>query len=157
MFSIYANAQNDRQYPACTGLNTQEFQNLLTVFKELYLPKKVNPINGKTPCLTDPGEALFFILYHLKCSPTFQVLGVCFGMSNHAAHKYVDYIMPYLKASLHQKGMLAERLFADQKSFDRAFGNIGDILIDGTEIPIQRAINPEVQEKDFSGKKNSIP
>lgn len=156
MISIYLNLKNSDQYSACTGLNKEEFKTLLSSFSQVYQPKKTNPINGVVPYLTDAGEALFFILYFLKCSPTFQVLGVNFGMSNHSAHNYVDYILPFLKAALKKEKSMPHRIFEDQESFEKAFQNVEDIFIDGTEAPIQRAVNQEVQREDYSGKKKLI-
>lgn len=49
------------------------------------------------------------------------------------------------------------RIFESQEAFDLAFKEVKDIFVDGTEIPIERAVNQDIQRSNFSGKKNSIP
>lgn len=153
--SIYHNARNERQYKAATGLSIAEFEALYDIFKHLYFPKKALPHMQALPVLTDKKEALFFILHYYKAYPTLQNLGMYFGISDAGASQYLDLLKPCLKAALQQQDVLAKRLFTGQQSFEQAFAGVTDLFIDVTEIPIERAVNQDVQRRQYSGKKNS--
>lgn len=155
MPSIYHNARNERQYKAATGLSIAEFDALYDLFQSFYTPKKVAITGPTQPILTDKKEALFFILHYYKAYPTLQNLGLYFGISDAAASQYLELLKPCLKAALGQQNMLAKRLFTGQKSFEETFAGVTDLFIDVTEIPIERAVDEEVQRSQYSGKKNS--
>ena len=156
--SIYHNAKNDRQYKAATGLSRAEFDALCVPFSTFYLPKETPPTTGaNAPALTDKREALFFVLFAYKAYPTLQNLGLCFGLSDACASRYLDLLKPCLKAALRAQAAPLRRVFASQAAFDEAFQDVGDLFIDVTEIPVERADAYDVQKLFFSGKKNSIP
>ncbi len=155
MATIFANLQNDRQYRASTGLGQEDFERLHKVFEKYYQPKSLNDISKVAPLLTEAKEALFFILFYFKSYPTLEVLGLSFGFSNTSAYVYLNYIRPYLKAALRAESVLVNRVFESQKDFDKAFEGVEDIFVDGSEIAIQRACIQEVQQADYSGKKNA--
>lgn len=157
MSSIYENLKNDRQYSASTGLNLAKFNELYEEFEQHFVPKKINVITGELPRFYEAREALFFVLFYLKTYPTLQVFGLIFGISDFSASDNYDYIMPFLKATLRKKEVLVSRIFESQEAFEKAFENIEDILVDGTEIAIERAKNDDIQRKSFSGKKKIIP
>jgi hypothetical protein len=119
-----------------------------------------NEIAKKAPVLTDSREALFFILFYYKTYPiltypTLEVLGLSFGFSDTAAFVYLDYVKPYLKRALVGQSVLVKRVFDNQQAFDEAFAGVKDLFIDGSEMVIQRAQDPQRQQADFSGKKNA--
>lgn len=154
-FSIYHNAKNDRQYKAATGLNQEQFAQLFARFAPFYTPKEKSPIPGSSaPVLTDKGEALFFILHYLKAYPTLHNMAIYFGMSEYAVSHYLELLKPCLKAALQAQNPVERAIFRDQQTFDKHFEGVEDIVIDVTEIPIERAVNQYVQEKRYSGKKN---
>ena len=47
-------------------------------------------------------------------------------------------------------------LFKDQKSFDEVFKDVKDLVIDCTEIPVERADGYDEQKEFYSGKKKLI-
>lgn len=158
IFSIYHNLKKDAQYRAATGLSLAEFEALFPVFADCYVPKLPPVYDGPPlPVLTDKREALFFILYYFKAYPTLQNLGLCFGISNAAASRYLEVLKPCLKAALRRQQVLVSRVFAGQKEFEALFAGVPDLFFDVTEVPIERAVNQEVQKQHFSGKKNSTP
>ena len=153
--SIYQNAKKERQYKAATGLSLAEFDSLYLLFAPFYEPKTPSPYLPNLPVLlTDKREALFFILHYFKAYPTLQNMGLYFGMSDASVSNYLARLKPCLKAALAQQNVLTHRLFADQQAFEAAFAGEEDLFIDVTEIPIERAVNQEVQEEHYSGKKN---
>jgi hypothetical protein len=155
--SIYANARNDRQYKAATGLSRAEFDELYDLFKCFYTPKQPAAYSPYLPVLTNKKEALFFILHYYKAYPTLQNLGMYFGLSDAAASHYLELLKPCLKAALQQQNVLAQRLFTGQTGFEKIFTDVQDLFIDVTEIPIERADNQDIQRRQYSGKKNNIP
>lgn len=156
-YSIYHNLRTDAQYKAATGLSIADFDQLFPPFAALYTPKP-SPLYAQnpSPVLTDKREALFFILYYYKTYPTLQNLGLCFGISNSAASRYLDLLKPCLKAALEQKNAVLWRVFQTQEAFDSAFAGVKNFFMDVTEVAIERADNQEVQRLHYSGKKNSI-
>jgi hypothetical protein len=125
-------------------------------FKRYYTPKPYNQISKKAPLLTDPREALFFILFYCKSYPTLEVLGLSFGFSNMSAFVYLDYVRPFFKRALQAESVLVKRVFESQQDFDKAFEGVEDIFPGGSEIGIQRAAAQEIQQADYSGKKKCI-
>ena len=154
--SIYQNVRTDPQYKAATGLSQAAFNALYPWFARYYEPKKLNPYTtAGSPVLTDKREALFFILHYYKAYPTLQNLGMYFGFSNFAASVCLERLKPCLKAALQAQGIDKSTLFKNQADFDQRFATVTDLVIDVTEVPVERAVNQEVQEEDYSGKKNS--
>ena len=157
-FSIYHNASNDRKYKAATGLDQTQFEELYKLFAPFYEPKSEQVCGQQTPpVLTDKREALFFILHYYKAYPTLQNMGTYFGFSDYAASTYLETLKPCLKAALQVQTWEKNAVFRTQKEFDDVFAGIEDLVIDVTEIPIERAVNQKVQERHFSGKKNFTP
>ena len=156
--SIFHNLKNEKEYKASTGFNSQEFNELFIVFETLYTPKESNPYLPikLQPVLTNKKEALFFILHYFKAYPTLQNMGLYFGFSESTVSQYLELLKPIIKASLTQLEHLTTRLFKDQTAFDKAFAGIEELVIDVTEIPIQRPDNQEVQKNNYSGKKKPI-
>lgn len=154
--SIYQNALKERQYKAATGLSLAEFDALYLLFAPLYEPKQALPHLPNAPVLlTDKREALFFVLHYLKAYPTLQNMGLYFGMSDASVSNCLARLKPCLKAALAQQNALAHRLFPTQQAFEDAFAGEQDLFIDVTEIPIERAVNQDVQKLNYSGKKIS--
>lgn len=157
MPSIYHHLRTEKQYKAATGLSLTQFDVLFGGFSKYYEPKSKNPYpHTPTPVLTDKREALFFILHYLKAYPTLENMGLYFSMDIKTVSNYIAYIKPALKAALKESGSLTSTLFAGQQAFDEAFEYVADLVVDCTEIPVQRPVNQQYQESVYSGKKNSI-
>lgn len=155
-FSIYHNARTDRQYKAATGLSQAQFEQLYQLFAPFYAPKPPQPYVKSAPVLTDKREALFFILHYYKAYPTLHNMSVYFGFSDFAVSEYLERLKPCLKAALQAQGLKNRVLFATQTQFDDLFAGIEDLVIDVTEVPVERSVNQQVQEEFYSGKKNDI-
>lgn len=158
MSSIYHNAKTDRQYSASTGLKIGEFNSLFSVFEQYYIPKKAedNPY-AKPPILQDKKEALFFVLHALKTAATYENLGLYFGFSQSAAHNYVELLKPILKRSLKELKYLPQAEIKTYEELSKLLENIEDIVIDVSEIRIERPDNEDIQKEHYSGKKKIIP
>jgi hypothetical protein len=155
--SIFQNLSTDKEYKASTGISKSEFNLLFLSFEKLYNSKKGSGIeNLYKPLFTDKEEALFFILYYLKTYPTYQILGLQFGISEASAYNYVKMLKPFLISCLNGFSCQPVRLFETQEAFDAFFEGI-EIFIDGTELRTQRPSNEEKQKDNYSGKKKTIP
>ena len=154
MSSIYTNAKTERQYSSSTGLKIGEFNSLFSVFNKYYFPKKAedNPSVAEL-VLTDKKEALFFILHYLKATPTYENLGLYFGFSQSTAHNYVELLKPILKLSLKELKCLPLEEIKSHKELEKLLEGVTDIVIDVSEIRIERPDNEVVQKDNYSGKK----
>jgi hypothetical protein len=156
-FSIYHNARTDRQYKAATGLSQAQFEQLYQLFAPFYTPKAPLLYGTATPVLTNKREALFFILHYYKAYPTLHNMSLYFGFSDFAVSHYVERLKPCLKAALQAQGLSERTVFTNQAHFEEVFAGIDDLVIDVTEVPIERASDQQLQEEFYSGKKNGIP
>jgi hypothetical protein len=156
--SIFSNVRTDREYRASTGLSISEFNNLLVIFSKYYQPKTYQLSETYTMghAIQDPAEALFFILFFKKTYPTYDVLGINFGLSNKTAHQYVQQLKVILKQALAEEEVLPFRVFHTKEEQVSFFSTIEECIIDATERPTQRPSNEEVQKERYSGKKNFI-
>jgi len=156
MASIFHNLRTERQYKAATALGKDQFEALFRVFQELYIPKNGNPYLPPAP-LSDKREALFFILHYLKAYPGLENMALYFGFSQTGVSHYIDLLLPVVKNALHQCAPVKNTLFKNQKAFDQAFANTEEIIIDVTEIAVERPVDKEKQKKLYTGKKKRIP
>jgi hypothetical protein len=121
--SVFDNVKTDRAFRASTGLSKQEFFSLCEKFKDFYKPGWLYQITehytiGKI--IQNPLEALFLILYYKKDYPTFDKLGISFGISVKTAHQYVQALKVALQACLSKEEVLPKRIFTEveeMKSF----------------------------------------
>jgi hypothetical protein len=158
MSTIYQNLRTDRQYKAATALSKEQFETLLSVFKKLYIPKQAAPYGKHSePVLTDPSEALFFILHYYKAYPSLENIGLYFGFSQFTASHYIQRLSPVLKACLAVHQPLQACLFKDQQAFEQAFADVDEIFMDVTEIPVERPSKDEKQKELYTGKKKPTP
>lgn len=156
--SFYHNIRTERQYRASTGLSLPEFDRLYAAFAPLYTPKLPNPTQQHVvPVLTDKREALFFVLHYYKAYPTLQNLGAYFGFSDATASQALDRLKPCLRAALNQEVAIRPRLFASESAFADAFAGVEEVVLDVTELAVERPQDDDTQKERYSGKKNSTP
>ena len=147
-------ARNDRQYKAATGLSKVQFEALYRLFEPFYeLKKPVSSTTRQQPVLTNKREALFFILHYYKAYPSLQNMGMYFGFSDFTASTYLERMKPCLKAALQARGLHNIPLFTTQEEFDKKFADVTDLVIDVTEVPIERSGNQDIQREYYSDKK----
>jgi len=161
--------QDERQFKALTGVSREEFQRLLPVFttsyqdlqQEMYATKKATrqrqPGAGQKGKLPTMSGKLFFILYYWKVYPTYDVLGVQFGVDRSKACTNVHALWPVLKRTLKTLGVLPARTFSSVEELRAAFGDVREVLIDATEREHCRPQDDKEQREKYSGKKNVIP
>ena len=87
----------DRLLRATTGLNKKAFEELLVKFESVYLSdleknqksRKRKVRAGRKAQLRTIKEKLFYILFYLKCYPTFDLASVLFDFDRSQAHRWL--------------------------------------------------------------------
>lgn len=153
--------KQDRLMRAMTGLNRKAFEKLLPSFTLAYEQSLADgnqerqraPGGGRKATLKTMEQKLFYILLYCKCYPTFDLLSVLFNFDRSCAHAWVHRLMGSLETALGYKQVLPVRKLTSLAEFFERFPDVKEVIIDGTERPIQRPKDPEPQKKHYSGKK----
>jgi hypothetical protein len=159
MLNIERALKQDRLLRAMTGLNRKAFDVLLSTFSTIYdrqvrdSPRKRAFGGGRKARLRNPQDKLFYILFYLKCYPTFDLAGLLFDIDRAQAHYWMHRLQPILEDVLGEKKVLPERKLNSIEEFIERFEGVERIMIDGTERPIQRPQDPDQQKLNYSGKK----
>jgi hypothetical protein len=155
-----------RKFLALTGLTPKEFQVLLPAFARAYdhaypahrtqvgKPRK-KAGGGRRGSLESLEQKLLLALLYQKLYPVQTLLGEVFALSQSRANRWIQWLLPVLKAALDALGMLPER---DPRRFarhERTKQEVREFIIDGTERRRQRPKNPEKQALHYSGKKKA--
>jgi len=146
-----------------TGFTVAEFESLLPTFswewEEYYshftLKGKIRErvsYNRKSGKLPKIGDKLLFILSYLKNNPLQEYHGICFDMTQPQCNDWIHLLSDILVKTLKSLGELPERNCARMQY---VLQNCQNILLDGTERPIQRPQAEDRQKSCYSGKKNS--
>jgi hypothetical protein len=123
---------NLRTSQASIGLPKAVFEQLVPEFEEaLKKCTKKNPHRGgRTDRLKTSRAKLFFILFYLKNYPTYDVLGVQFGLHRSCAFMKVNRYMEALKIALKNNGSLPAKSIEE---LNKQLRGIGLVIVDGTE------------------------
>jgi hypothetical protein len=148
---------NNRVMKALSGLSPVEFNALALQFKINVAPvfhkiRKVNAGLGKDFSIS-MDEMLFFILFYVKCYPTFDVAGYFFDVNRSTCCRWSNWFMSVLETSLGKEVVLPKRRIKSVDEFYEIFPDINDILIDGTERIRRRPSDSILQKRYYSGKK----
>lgn len=150
--------RNNRIIKALSGLDVKSFYALAegfqkTVEKTFRSERRVDIKLGRRWKLRTGAEMLFFILFYMKCYPTFDLAGVFFNISASEACRWVHWLMPALTKHLGKELVLPERRIGTIEEFFRLYPRIRTVFIDGTERQINRPGSYERQKEYYSGKK----
>jgi len=155
--------KNEPQLLSLTGFTAVEFESLLPAFKceweEYYshftlegnIRQRIS-YNRKTSKLPLISDKLLFILSYLKNNPLQEYHGATFGMTQPQCNDWVHLLSDILVKTLKHLGELPER---NSARMHYVLQKCQDILLDGTERPIQRPQAEERQTSCYSGKKNA--
>lgn len=147
------------QVLAATGLTPAEFDALLITFKyhwdEYYshFTWKVKCANVYlTTVLSLIQDKMFFILVYLKTNPLQELHAIQFEMTQPQANRWIHLLSEILRRTLKTLGELPDR---NSKRLIHILQGCEEVLLDGTERPIQRPLDEDWQSACYSGKKNS--
>ena len=163
MINIEMAIRSDRIMKAVTGVSVEEFNQLLVPFTEELEKAKLSSassakkrcrasVAGRKHTLNTASEKLFFILFYLKCYPTYDLAGISFDVDRSQACRWVEQWLPILTRVLEREAVLPAREIASGTEFLKLFHEVTEIYIDGTERPVQRPVDDERQKGCFSGK-----
>lgn len=161
MLNLERILQNDRLMRAMTGLNRKAFEQLLPSFSEAYQHRQNQgheqrqraPGGGRKATLRTDRDKLFYILLYCKCYPTFDLMSVLFDFDRSCAWDWVHGLMPVLEQALGYKQALPERKLRSIEEFLERFPEVREVILDGTERPVQRPKDSQIQKENYSGKK----
>lgn len=159
MFDINRCFHNNRLMKALTSLSIAEFYALVPRF-QLELAKassqklrKRKPGAGHPHTLKSMEMKFFFILFYVKCYPTFDVAGFIFGVDRSQPCRWVQVYLPIVEAALGREVVLPVRQVRSVEEFILLFPEAKELFVDGTERPTQRPQDPKEQKDHYSGKK----
>lgn len=151
---------DDRLMKALTGLSVNEFTALQPSFgrtlreaHQLHRPRQRRPGAGRHHTLLTVVEKLFYILFYVKCYPTFDVAAFLSEVDRSQTHRWFKDLLPVLQTALGYEVVLPSRKTEDVAAFFARIPEMKDVFIDGVERPVQRAKDPPQQKDDYSGKK----
>lgn len=165
-FGTVFRIRDDRQAKAVTGCTLAMLRELLPVFSRLFSDhlaarKAVTAAppraagGGRTGVLITMEDKLVFILMFIKAYPTYDVLSSIFDLDRGPACRRVQQLTIVLEATLGRKIVLPARKITSVEEFYAKFPEIRDVLIDGTERPVQRPKDQKQRRKVYSGKKKT--
>ncbi|MDH6353795.1 hypothetical protein M2132_000112 [Dysgonomonas sp. PH5-45] len=155
--------KNPKQLLSLTGFTVVEFEAFLPTFKyhweEYYshftlTGKPIERISynrksGKIPLI---GDKLLFILSYLKNNPLQEYHGATYNMTQPQCNEWVHLLSDILVKTLKTLGELPDR---NHLRVQYVASQCKNILLDGTERPIERPQDSDRQKSCYSGKKNS--
>ena len=164
-------SRNTVKFLSLTGYTIREFQALLPHFRSQFeATMKAKTLDGKPRCkrrytdyrnspLPTIEDKLLFIQVYLKQGMIQEVHATLFGMHQPDANQWIHLLHPILNQTLAALGELPVRNAEDLKLPPGASLGEGNVVVyfhDGTERPVPRPKNQEMQKQYYSGKKNSI-
>jgi hypothetical protein len=161
MLNIERAMETERLLRALTGLNRKAFDELCEVFDAVYQRQRQVERKqrqralggGRKARLATAQAKLFFLLFYFKCYLTFDVLGILFDLERGRANRWVHRLQPVVEAALGKKMVLPERKLESIEQFLDRFPDVQEVIIDGTERPVQRPQDTEQLKAHYSGKK----
>lgn len=165
MLSYQKLSKKPRLFQNLTGLRLKAFADLLPAFAQAYesnlqrreaqrSPRRRQRGGGRTSAIPDIADKLIFILVYFRFYPTQVLQGVLFDLSQPQANDWVHRLTPLLNEALGTQQQLPARQTKDIESLLTACPDL-EFIIDGTERPIRRPLDPERQKTKYSGKKKT--
>jgi len=159
MLKIERALGNDRLLSALTGYNRKVFKKLLAKFAPLSERRKYKKNRkrkaggGRKHTLETSEEKLFYMLFYMKCYPTFDIAGFFFDADKSQANRWVNELRKKLEKALGSEMVLPVRKIRSVKEFLERFPALKELIVDGTERPMQRPKDKQKQKERYSGKK----
>lgn len=166
-FGTIFRIRDDRQAKALTGCTLAMLEELLPVFRQLFsdqlkTKKLTRPDviaravgGGRTGVLRTSADKLVFVLLYLKAYPTYDVMSSIFDLDRAPACRRIQQLLPVLEATLGRKIVLPARKITSVEEFYQKFPEAKDVLVDGTERPVQKPKDQKRRKKVYSGKKKT--
>ena len=171
--------KNKKQFLALTTLHVEEFEELLHYFSARWhqyikhfnfrRKRRKKPLTGAqiknaTRLLKTDVAKLFFILYFFKNGHIQESIAAQFDMNQGQVSRWIKLLMPLLEKSIIDLHLQPARsmpelvkLFRNRQKEENLSNceSATSLHLDATERSIQRNLDYEAQEKDYSGKKGT--
>lgn len=155
--------KNPVQILSLTGMTREEFDSLTDEFKlewDAYIscytlegkPRQRIAFPRKTSILPRACDKLLFILVYLKTFPLQELQAASFDMVQPQANKWIHLLAGLLRKTLKRLGTLPER---NSEKLVWLLQGCQEVLLDGSERPVQRPTDDDLQKSCYSGKKNT--
>jgi hypothetical protein len=151
--------RDDRLLRALTGLNLKALTALQPSFAQALdeapisrrsqQPRERSVGGGRKPRLASVEDKLIYILFYVKCYPTFDLAGLRFDLDRSQANRWMHRLQPLLEAALDQQLALPKRTLSSMSEFIAAFPEVERVIMDATERPMQRAKDNDKQRDDY--------
>lgn len=151
--------KTERQWRSATGYDKKRFDKLISLIEKAYLKKfcKTLPERKKdsprTATINSIEELLLFTLFSLKADLTYDLLGLVTGMDASNAKRNQDEGINLLQSVLSEHNHAPARSFKTVAEFKAYFAQYDTLVIDATELAIQRPADYDEQKEYYSGKK----
>jgi hypothetical protein len=152
-----------KQFKSLTSLDVVAFDLLHAHFKqrvEAYLahftlegkPRQRQATTKKDSVFQSTQDMLLFSLTYLKNNPLQEYHAFQFGLTQPQANEWIHRTLNWLWQTLAHLKELPAR--SDQALLEVLAKEV-EVLLDGTERPIQRSTDYQTQKEHFSGKKSA--
>ena len=153
----------DSKFRSLSGLNQDEFKDLLEVFdakvtrKQMFYTnknvKRAAPLfkESNLSSLFGSTQKLWFILLYMKENPNQASHGYLFSMSQAKVSEWVSYLSPILESSLSELGYAPQ--IGDRFIYQEEETNW--LLVDVVETLVPRSTDYDIQKDEYSGKKRT--
>jgi Helix-turn-helix of DDE superfamily endonuclease len=155
--------KSDREWRGVLGMPENKFRNLLIMYEIEYKKEYGAPIEVvherlgiANPLLCSYTECLFFTLFQLKSGLTYDVLGFLWGGNMSTAQRNFARCLSILEGALSNGGYMPKRSFENADDLNIFLAAETDLILDGTEFPVERPADKGKQKVIYSGKKKRI-
>jgi hypothetical protein len=160
MINLKQAMRSNRVMKALTGIPIEEFKALLPTFRSALQKNKAKQKEirkraeggGRKHTLKSAESKLFFIVFYLKCYPTYDLAAFFFAVNRSQIQRWVKTLLPILQESLAWEVVLPQRKISSVEEFMQGFPGVKDVFIDGTDRPGQRPKKAKSQRQHYSGK-----
>lgn len=154
---------NEAQFLSVVGIKLHQFNILVQFFEpcwEAYISvyttsgeyRRTVKKHRKDDVFPDIETMLIFILSYMKNNPLQQAHAASFNMNQPQANLWIHLLKKILNTTLEKADCIPCRTV---DALNKLLIEGQDVLIDGTERPILRPSDPDVQKEFYSGKKNT--
>lgn len=155
--------KRERQGRSATGFDQVRFEKLAGHFEAAYGDLHGQSMSERqadcliSPKVTQCAELLFFTLFSFKSGLTYDLLGLVSGMDGSTAKRTQSAGVAVLAHALARSGHAPARHLESPADLEALLAQADTLLLDATELRIQRPQDPERQRAYYSGKKKSTP
>jgi hypothetical protein len=147
---------DDHLMKVLTGLSAAEFVSLQPAFSRGLQEAesgKGRPSAGRPHSLTTVADKLFFILFYVRCHPTFDVAGLLYEVDRAQTYRWFKTCLPALEAALGREVVLPDRKIKDVASFLVHVPEVEEVFPNGVGGSVRGLVDLQRPERGDPGEK----